>query len=487
MLNEDAPYSPLSAANENRSKKIDELEQKITDLENKLSLIRKEDYDFMFFFEESGNGMVLFDKNHRVADVNQAFITITGMKRQMVIGLSVHDFINNLVSRKNRTKIICVVNNMLHGNTIQPVEFEYQKKFLEISFYKGSPDENLIGIINDITTRKQVEIKLSESEINLRSLFNSMKEIVFEIDYNGTYLNIAPTAPGLMYLAPESAIGRTLHDIFPQAQADLFLNFIRRCFDRKTTQTIEYPLEINEKKYWFEGRASLKSETTVLFIATDITDKKEAEEALDISEEKFRNFFEQSQDGIRLTDSRGVIIAWNKGMEKISGIPANEAVGRDTWDITFKMTPDDKKSPELYESTKNKVLQTLATGTISWLSTNNEYDLQRSDGTTRIVQTSVFPVKTKTGLLFGSVVQDITERKMYEVMLSNDRNLMQGLLDNLLIGVVVWDNNGNLVKANKTLFKLTGYQADEIKTREDWLTLVYPDPEYRRIDRKSVV
>lgn len=481
MLNEDVPCSPLSAANEIRNRKILELEQKVTELENKLLLARRDDYDFMFFFEESGNGMVLFDKDQRVVDVNQALLSITGMRKQDFAGISVLDFINKLISPKNRTKIICVVTNMLRGNTIQPVEFEFKNKYLEISFYKGSPNENLIGIINDITTRKQVEIKLSESEINLRSLFNAMKEIVFEIDYNGRYLNIAPTAPGLMYLSPDSAIGKTLHDIFPKEQADLFLAFIQRCFDQRTTQTIEYQLEIDGKMYWFEGRASLKTESTVLFIANDITEKKEAEAALDVSEEKFRNFFEQSQDGIRLTNSQGVIIAWNRGMEEITGITSEQAVGSYTWDITFRMTPDHKKTPELYESTRQLVLQSLETGSIGWLSAKNEYELRRTDGTTRFVQISVFPVKTQSGLFFGSVIQDITDRKLYEVMLKNDRNLLQGLLDNLLIGVVVWDKNGDLVKANKTLFRLTGYEAEDIKNREKWLQLVYPDPAYREM------
>ncbi|MCF7918546.1 MAG: PAS domain S-box protein [Candidatus Cloacimonetes bacterium] len=143
-----------------------------------------------------------------------------------------------------------------------------------------------------------IEAVLRESENNLRALFNAMQDIVFEMDYDGTYLNIAPTAPELMAKPPNEVIGKTVHYVFPKLEADMFLAFIRECLDNKEIRTIEYPLELNGATVWFEGRATPKTERTVLYIARDITSRKLAEEALMENELRYRSLYENSPFGI---------------------------------------------------------------------------------------------------------------------------------------------------------------------------------------------
>jgi len=63
--------------------------------------------------------------------------------------------------------------------------------------------------------------------------------------------------------------------------------------------------------------------------------------------------------------------------------------------------------------------------------------------------------------------------------LSTEQDLLQNVFDNVLLGITVWDQEGNLVRANQGFYELTGYGPDEIRTLEDWFPLAYPDPEYR--------
>ncbi|MEA2104747.1 MAG: ATP-binding protein, partial [Candidatus Cloacimonadota bacterium] len=128
--------------------------------------------------------------------------------------------------------------------------------------------------------RKQTEILLRESEENLRTLFNAMTDVVFEMNYEGRYINIAPTSPELLYKLPENTIGKTLHEIFPKPEADNFLKFIQKSLDENKTTTIEYPLRIRDKIIWFEGKATPKTKNSVLFIARDITKSKKAQAEL---------------------------------------------------------------------------------------------------------------------------------------------------------------------------------------------------------------
>jgi len=124
------------------------------------------------------------------------------------------------------------------------------------------------------------EETIHESENNLRALFNAMTDIVFEMDYDGRYIHIAPTSPELMFKPPEDIVGKTLHDIFQKPEADKFLEFIRKCLNENKINIIEYPLTINERTIWFEGRATPKTKNSILYIANDITERKQAEEEL---------------------------------------------------------------------------------------------------------------------------------------------------------------------------------------------------------------
>jgi signal transduction histidine kinase len=134
----------------------------------------------------------------------------------------------------------------------------------------------------------------------LKALFNAMKDIVIEMDYNGTYLDIAPTSPELLIKPPKKTIGKTLHDLFPKSQADIFLKLVRDCLDSKKTQTIEYPLEIEGKKIWFEGRATPKTKDTILYIASEITSRKKAQKKLLQRNEELKKAKEKAEESDKL-------------------------------------------------------------------------------------------------------------------------------------------------------------------------------------------
>ncbi len=137
--------------------------------------------------------------------------------------------------------------------------------------------EKVIILTEDITERKQAEEKLKKSEQNLKALFRAMTDIVLELDREGRYINIAPTSPDLLYKPAAEVLGKTLHEIFPLNEADKFLSMIHKSLDEDRTVKIEYPLKIKNKVIWFEGRATPKTPNTVLYIAHDITERKEAE------------------------------------------------------------------------------------------------------------------------------------------------------------------------------------------------------------------
>ena len=142
--------------------------------------------------------------------------------------------------------------------------------------------------------------------------------------------------------------------------------------------------------------------------------QKRAEQALLESEQRFRSIVEQSQDGVSLTDEQGAITEWNPSQERITGLKRSEVLGRPMWDIMSQMTPDNEQNHAAYDQMKAQFLELCRTGQAPWLNQLEEGTIRRSDGTRRVVQDMIFPVKTDKGFMVGVVSRDITQRKKAE-------------------------------------------------------------------------
>lgn len=101
-----------------------------------------------------------------------------------------------------------------------------------------------IAQVEDITGRREAEEKLRASEAELRALSEAMTDLIFVLDGEGRYLKIAPSDPSLLYKPPAEMLGKTIHEIFPKEQADMFLGHIRRALENRQRADFEYTLEI---------------------------------------------------------------------------------------------------------------------------------------------------------------------------------------------------------------------------------------------------
>ncbi len=129
----------------------------------------------------------------------------------------------------------------------------------------------------DITARKQAEEALTSSEAELRALFSSMNDVVLVIDRDGVYREIAPTNPSLLVKPPQELLGKTLREVFPPEQAEIFLRVIQQVLDTKQTAQIEYDLVIGDRTVQFATSISLMTEDSTLWVARDITKRKQFE------------------------------------------------------------------------------------------------------------------------------------------------------------------------------------------------------------------
>ena len=183
--------------------------------------------------------------------------------------------------------------------------------------------------------------------------------------------------------------------------------------------------------------------------AKDITERKLAEQALQESEQRFRGVFEQSQDGITLTDEEGFVIEWNQAMERITGLRAERVLAKPIWDVQFQLGFGEQRTPEWYGQLKDLIGQALRSGQAPWLGQLVERRFHHPDGKYRFAQGVTYPIRTAKGFMLSSVLRDVTERVQAEKALADTTRLLETILDHTHMLVAYLDPDLNFVRVNR--------------------------------------
>ncbi len=164
-------------------------------------------------------------------------------------------------------------------------------------------------------------------------------------------------------------------------------------------------------------------------VVRDITERKQAEEALRVERKHFAMFFlEQSEDAIMLADEQGKVIQWSRGAEKLTGYSRAESIGMPLWDIQFRSAPNEFKTTERHELIKTSLQAALISGQGAILNRLTEAAVERPDGIRLITQSLAFSIRTNKGFMLGSILRDITERKQAEEAIQHTAALLSEAL-----------------------------------------------------------
>lgn len=247
----------------------------------------------------------------------------------------------------------------------------------------------------DITESKKAEIALKESEIRYRTIFENSEEGIYQSTFEGKYLNVNPAlAKMLGYESPEIMLNE-LNNI-----SDLYVNPEDRTRLKKLLEKVDvvkdYPLEIflkNGQKAWASiTEKAIRGENgkTLYYegIARDITKKKEMNDNLRKSEEKYRNIVENSNEGIWSFDENFITTFVNPQMVKMLGCQISDMENKSIMDFILK--------EDIYEQEKRIELRKKG------ISQKYTCRLQRRNGDHLWTLVSATPLKNKKGEFNGS-------------------------------------------------------------------------------------
>jgi len=370
--------------------------------------------------DATADSLILQDLDGKILVINDVAARRLRGSIEEFVGADISELVPLAFSEEMKS----IIKEMVGERVSVRREEELGGRWYENTYYPIFDDEGEVGMIafysRDITERKRAAEEIRESEERLRAMADASGDYIMMLDTDHRIRFINRTEEGI---DPGSVIGMPLYELVEreeQARIRSHLDRVIRDASKQEYETV-YKRPDDTAIYYSSVAMPLVVEGEVIgsvVNSRDITGRKTMEETLRESEEKFRSIVEQSSDGITLVDKSGVIIEWNSAQEDITGLRREVTVGKTLWEMQYNLAPPEQKTPSSYDLLKESVVDSLEKGYASWFGESSEREILTPEGERRIIQTVTFPIRSREGMMVGSITRDITRRVRMEEMLA---------------------------------------------------------------------
>ncbi|MDD1735834.1 MAG: PAS domain S-box protein, partial [Methanothrix sp.] len=211
----------------------------------------------------------------------------------------------------------------------------------------------------------------------------------------------------------------------------------------------------------------LNQEDVILSITRDITERKQVEDELRESENKYSQLVESLTDAILVWSGEYIIYANPTALKLFRVNQAGDLIGKRYLDFVH---PDDRlESVERIKKSKNE----------NWIAPHREHRMITADGQVINVESTGVPIQCQGQIQHFGIFSDITERKQVEEKLRETENKYRDLADSLPQVIFEVDLNGTLTYINHNAYVLFGYTQEEIAKGFNVLEAFIPEDKER--------
>jgi PAS domain S-box-containing protein len=321
----------------------------------------------------------------------------------------------------------------------------------------------IVGTVQDLSDRQLLEDKLRSSELELRRLLDAITDIVLIIDVNRVDIKVAPTNPARYLPNSGEIINQTISGFFQANTSNSFLVPTNQALFLNEKINFEYKLDIpleNQyengigynppvmKEIWFSASISPISETSVIWIARDITQLKETEWELNEEKRRYRSVVEDQTELIYRFLPNGVLTFVNQIYCNYFQLPRYKLIGRNFLSVL----------PLEYPAKVKQQLDVLSLLTLEQPVTTQEYTVN-IDGKQCWLQWTNRAIFDDQGNIieFQAIGQDVTERKQIQEALAKEKLALSEAQRLAHLGNWEFDLSSLMVTGSAELCRILGY------------------------------
>ncbi|MFK0269988.1 EAL domain-containing protein [Pseudomonas asiatica] len=305
------------------------------------------------------------------------------------------------------------------------------------------------GLMIDISETKRTEDALRLSEQKFASVFQQCPDILLIARHSdGCLLEVNEAFEEQIGLTPGQVIGRTATELNLWGVEGTGPRLLER-LHRGGIRNLEMSFRRSNGQL-FTGLTSaetfeLDGNLALVVAVRDISQLKETQEQLQISEEKFAKAFHASPDGLLLSrQSDGLLLEVNEGFCRLTGYDLSPTLDQTSLDLGIWVDLNERK---------RLVEQLNRDGFVRDFTCH----LRRSDGQIRLCELSARPLPIAGDDCMLTIARDITERHLMQEKLQ----LAATVFENTAEGVLITDIDQRISAVNRAFSEITGYSEIE--------------------------